>query len=70
VVNPDESVLGASSEEAIARRAYELYVQRGYQDGYDVDDWLRAEAELARSSATTEEVGNPQSSQTTSSVLP
>jgi hypothetical protein len=30
----------------IQRRAYELYVQRGQADGYDLDDWLRAETEL------------------------
>jgi len=30
----------------IARRAYELYVQRGGEHGHDVDDWLRAEREL------------------------
>jgi hypothetical protein len=26
--------------------AYHLYAQRGYEDGYDVDDWLQAEAEI------------------------
>ena len=30
----------------IARRAYELYCERGCQDGRDVDDWLQAEREL------------------------
>ena len=30
----------------IAARAYELYVQRGRLDGYEVDDWLQAEYEL------------------------
>ncbi len=33
-------------EEEICRRAYVLYEQRGREDGHDVDDWLRAEAEL------------------------
>ncbi|HZQ61088.1 MAG TPA: DUF2934 domain-containing protein [Casimicrobiaceae bacterium] len=27
----------------ICETAYELYAQRGYADGYDVEDWLRAE---------------------------
>jgi Protein of unknown function (DUF2934) len=27
-------------------RAYELFEQRGREDGHDLDDWLRAEAEL------------------------
>ena len=33
------------SRQAIERRAYELYEARG-EHGYDVEDWLRAEAEL------------------------
>jgi HSP20 family molecular chaperone IbpA len=32
--------------EAIARRAYELFEAGGYQDGRDLEDWLRAESEL------------------------
>ena len=35
------------SREAIARRAYELYVQRGGECGRDVEDWVRAERELS-----------------------
>lgn len=34
------------AQDEIARRACELYLERGGQDGYDVEDWLRAEAEL------------------------
>jgi hypothetical protein len=30
----------------VARRAHELYVQRGGEDGHDVEDWLRAEKDL------------------------
>jgi Protein of unknown function (DUF2934) len=30
----------------IARRAFELYFDRGRGDGHDVDDWLNAEREL------------------------
>ena len=30
----------------IERRAYELFVARGCQDGRDVDDWLTAEREF------------------------
>ena len=36
------------SHEQIARRANELYVERGRQEGHDVEDWLRAESELAQ----------------------
>jgi hypothetical protein len=35
-------------EERVRRRAFELYEQRGHEDGHDLDDWLRAEAELSR----------------------
>jgi Protein of unknown function (DUF2934) len=34
------------TEEAIRERAYELYQQRGLQDGQATEDWLAAEAEL------------------------
>lgn len=30
----------------IANRAYEFYVERGYRQGYSVDDWLEAEREI------------------------
>jgi DUF2934 family protein len=30
----------------IARRAYDLYLARGCENGYDVQDWLQAEREL------------------------
>jgi Protein of unknown function (DUF2934) len=32
--------------EKIARRAYEIYEERGRRDGDDLNDWLRAEAEV------------------------
>jgi oligoendopeptidase F len=34
-------------DEEIRRRAYELYEKRGRDDGHELDDWLRAEAELS-----------------------
>ena len=33
-------------EEEIRSRAYELYEERGREHGHDVDDWVRAEAEV------------------------
>ncbi len=39
--------LNGSSEgisHRIAEVAYELYEQRGREDGHDVEDWLKAEA--------------------------
>lgn len=38
--------LSPSTEEEIRRRAYQYYEERGRQDGFAEDDWLRAEAEV------------------------
>jgi hypothetical protein len=35
-------------EQRIRRRAYELYEQRGREDGHDVDDWIHAEEEVRK----------------------
>jgi DUF2934 family protein len=35
-----------ASDEAIARRAYEIYQSRGGMHGADLDDWLEAERQL------------------------
>ncbi len=37
---------GVSAKHLIQQRAYELYEQRGKENGYDLDDWLQAEAEV------------------------
>jgi Protein of unknown function (DUF2934) len=34
-------------EHQIRLRAYELYEARGREDGYELEDWLRAEGEIA-----------------------
>lgn len=44
---PDERSLD-STEELIRVRAYQLYEERGSENGHDLDDWLRAETERAR----------------------
>jgi HSP20 family protein len=53
-----ESLFDRAKEiyESIARRAYELFEGRGRQDGFDIEDWLRAEREslLPISTVTTE----------------
>ena len=36
------------TETDIARRAFEIYRERGRQHGRDLDDWLQAERELRR----------------------
>jgi len=33
-------------QDQVRRRAYELYVERGKVDGFEVEDWLQAEAEF------------------------
>ena len=40
-IEPSQNV-----EEEVRRRAYELYAERGREDGHDLDDWLRAEAAI------------------------
>jgi hypothetical protein len=44
---PDDPAL----RDAIAKRAFELYLQRGSESGYEVEDWLQAEAELTAEAA-------------------
>ncbi len=34
------------TREQIAKRAYEIYIERGGTHGYDIEDWLQAEREL------------------------
>jgi hypothetical protein len=40
-------------QEQIRRRAYELYEQRGREDGRELDDWLQAESELMQAKEKT-----------------
>ena len=43
--NPDEGSLELT-EDIIRARAYRFYEDRGCEDGYDLEDWVRAEAEV------------------------
>jgi len=47
---PTKISSGKTAAEAVAERircrAYELYEERGREDGHEVEDWLRAEAEV------------------------
>lgn len=45
-----------ASSAAVARRAYDLYVARGREDGHDVDDWLQAERELQTAAGASEAI--------------
>jgi len=42
----DARATGRPTEAEISARAFELYLQRGSTPGYELDDWLQAEAEL------------------------
>lgn len=37
------------TNQMIQKRAYELYLERGCTDGYDVVDWIKAEREIRKS---------------------
>jgi hypothetical protein len=37
---------GLNAADRIARRAYQRFVDRGWEHGHDLDDWLEAEREL------------------------
>jgi len=44
------------TEEYIRRRAYQLYEQRGREDGHHLEDWYQAEAEVfGKASASVED---------------
>jgi len=45
-VEERERLLQSTREQEIKNRAYEIYLQRGAQPGYEVEDWLQAEREL------------------------
>ena len=42
-----ERLLHSTREQEIKDRAYEIYLQRGAQPGYELEDWLQAERELS-----------------------
>jgi hypothetical protein len=46
-IDPGSANVLAPTYEQVARRAYELYLERGETPGDERDDWLRAEKELS-----------------------
>jgi hypothetical protein len=46
---PANESAGVVDPEVIARRAYDLFQERGRQPGRELEDWLRAERELKES---------------------
>jgi hypothetical protein len=47
--SPSSLASASPSTEDIARRAYEIYEREGRQPGTELQNWLRAEAELGLS---------------------
>ena len=46
---PSKAAIAATpvpTHDQIAKRSYELYLERGSVDGYASQDWIRAETEL------------------------
>ncbi len=41
-----ETLLSDDLRVRIAAQAYAFYEQRGYEDGYDLEDWLEAERRI------------------------
>jgi hypothetical protein len=46
VEGADDSLDPDLRHRMISEAAYYLFTQRGYADGYEVDDWLQAEAQV------------------------
>jgi len=46
-VEERERLLQSAREQEIRIRAYEIYLQRGAQHGYELEDWLQAERDLS-----------------------
>ena len=42
---PQEGALSHELPERIAKRAYDLYLERGCREGCDMEDWVDAERE-------------------------
>ena len=47
-VEEREVLLRSTRDEDIRNRAYEIYLQRGRQPGYELEDWRQAERELTK----------------------
>ena len=45
------------TEELVRNRAYQLYEERGCENGHDLDDWLRAETEVMGKKPTESAIG-------------
>ncbi|MGB6679477.1 MAG: DUF2934 domain-containing protein, partial [Terriglobales bacterium] len=39
---------GVARQEQVRCRAYEIYEERGREDGHELDDWLQAESKIVQ----------------------
>ena len=46
ILNPVDRLAHAPNHDEIARRAYQLFEERGREPGHEWEDWFRAEHEL------------------------
>jgi hypothetical protein len=56
---PKSNERATPDDAAIAKRAYELYLQRGSVSGHELDDWLAAEAELSSAASQKQSTVQP-----------
>ena len=47
-VEETEGLVHLTHEQQVRNRAYEIYLQRWGQSGYDLEDWLQAEREVTK----------------------
>jgi len=50
-VEERERLRQSTGEQEIRDRAYEIYLQRGAQPGFELEDWLQAEREVTTQSS-------------------
>ena len=59
-IAPSESADVANVTDSVARRAFELFLERGGVHGHDLDDWLIAERQV-RGTSTRKKRASPKS---------
>jgi hypothetical protein len=60
----------AVQRDAVAARAYAIYVRRGMKPGHEIDDWLEAERELKSDTVRTAVEKAPTPASSTSASAP
>ena len=50
-VEESELLLQSTHEQEMRNRAYEIYLQRGSESGYEVEDWIQPEREVTTKSS-------------------